>query len=121
MKKKNVNSVPKSIKDKLIKKLNEEILFYSRKNFSMFGNIQWSVEDIVEDTIIVKISSSRKDFGKPREDGDRVPTKKIAQNIKESIEKQVPHKKVLITWKKWNSEDGVGFLLSLNNKKSEDK
>ncbi len=88
-----------------IKKLNNETLFHSRKNFGMFGSIQWSVEDIQDETLIVSVSSSTKGWGETLPDGRRLPSKKqIVNNIKASIEHYVPDMKIQIDWQEARRE-----------------
>jgi hypothetical protein len=94
------------IKEEQIKKLNEEILFESRKMYGMYGNIQWAVEDIIDNTLVVWISSPIKDLKK--EDKQR-----IAENIKKSIRSRVPNMEVKVNWRKWKPSDGFGFLIDV--------
>ena len=108
-------------KQKLIKKLNSETLFHSRKMFGMHGNIQWSVKDIINGVLIVRISSSNTDWGKMRADGSRVPSQEqIAENIKNSILHNVPEAKIQATWKEWKPKDGFGFVISSYGKTTEE-
>jgi len=108
-------------KQKLIKKLNSETLFYSRKMFGMHGNIQWSVKDVINGVLIIRISSSNTDCGKIRVDGSRVPSQEqIVENIKNSILHNVPEAKIQATWKEWKPKDGFGFVISSYGKTPEE-
>ena len=108
-------------KQKLIKKLNSEILFNSRKMFGMYGNIQWIVKDIVDEVYIVQISSSNTNWGEMRADGSCIPSKKqIASNIEDSIKRTLPTVEVKASWKKWKLEDGFGFMVSSHGKTPEE-
>jgi|SRR3990167_365087 len=98
--------------------LNQKVLFQSRKNFGMLGNIQWSVRDIISKTLYVEVSSSTIDGGHFR--SRRTVKAQISKNIKESIRNNVPDMKVHIHWKKWKKEDGFGFLVSTYGKTQED-
>lgn len=100
-------------KQKLIKKLNSETLFHSRKMYGMWGNIQWSVEDIVNTTLIIKISSSNTDWGEIQTDGSCIPSKEqIATNIENSVKENLPGTRVKAIWKEWKSKDGFGCVIS---------
>lgn len=96
-------------KQALITKLNNEVLFDSRKMFGMHGNIQWSVEDIEGEELQVRISSSNwgKDVYSPSRE-------EIAKNITESIHNKFPEQKVNAYWVEWTKEHGAGGLFSLN-------
>ena len=108
-------------KQEQIKKLNSEILFHSRKNFGMFGNIQWDVEDIVDGTLIVRVSSSTKGWSEVQPNGRRLPSKEqIANNIKASVEREVLDMKVQVSWQEWMPEDGKGFIMSVHGKAPEE-
>lgn len=108
-------------KKEKIKELNSKTLFHSRKNFGMFGNIQWSVEDIQDGTLIVRVSSSTKDWGGVQPDGRKLPPKEqIAENIKKSILHDLPGAKVKVNWEEWKPEHGKGFIMSVHGKKPEE-
>jgi hypothetical protein len=100
-----------------IEELNSKTLFHSRKNFGMFGNIQWSVEDIKDDTLIVRVSSSTTGWGEVQPDGRKLPPKEqIAENIKTSILRDLPDAKVEVNWAEWKPEHGKGFIMSVHGK-----
>lgn len=108
-------------KKERIKELNSKTLFHSRKNFGMFGDLQWIVEDIKDDTLIVRVSSSTTGWGGVQPDGRQLPTKKkIAENIKESILRDLPDAKVEVNWVKWKPEHGKGFIMSVHGKTAEE-
>jgi len=108
-------------KQEQIKELNNKTLFHSRKNFGMFGNIQWSVEDIVDGTLIVRVSSSTKGWGEEQPNGHKFPPKEqIANNIKESILQDLPDAKVEVNWAEWKPEHGKGFIMSVHGKTPEE-
>lgn len=104
-----------------IKELNSKTLFHSRKNFGMFGNIQWSIEDIKDDTLIVRVSSSTTGWGGAQPDGRKLPSKEqIAGNIKKSILHDLPDAKIEVNWEEWKPEHGKGFIMSVHGKTSEE-
>ena len=106
-------------KKERIDKLNGEKLHSSRKNFGMFGNIQWAVTDIVDEKLIVRVSSSRDDFGKTTKDGGKIPDKKqIADNIVKSIRDTIKEVAVDVIWEDWKPGHGYGFLISINDKEN---
>ena len=108
-------------KEERIKELNSKILFHSRKNFGMFGNIQRSVEDIKDDTLIVRVSSSTTGWGGVQPDGRKLPSKEqIAENIKKSILHDLPDAKVKVNWEEWKPEHGKGFIMSVHGKTPEE-
>jgi hypothetical protein len=108
----------KTKKDNYIKKLNEEILFHSRKNFGMLGNIQWSVKNFIKDVLFVEVSSSNVNWGKKLPDGHTFPPKeKILDNIKKSILHFLPEAKIKIKWVKYDPNiHGRGVIISVRNK-----
>ena len=108
-------------KKEQIEELNSKTLFHSRKNFGMFGNIQWSVEDIKNDTLIVRVSSSTTGWGEVQPDGRKLPAKgQIAENIKKSILHDLPDAKVEVDWADWKPEHGKGFIMSVHGKMPEE-
>jgi hypothetical protein len=108
-------------KKEKIKELNNETLFHSRKNFGMFGNIQWSVEDIVDETLIVEVSSSTKGWGEKQPEGRKLPSKEqIVKNIEKSILDNLPEAKVEVNWIDWKPEHGKGFIKSVHGRSLEE-
>lgn len=108
-------------KEERIKELNNKILFSSRKNFGMFGNIQWSVVDIVDKIVIVHVSSSTTGWGETLSDGRTLPTKEqIMNNIKSSIRAAEPRIHLRVEWKDWKKGDGIGGLVDTSGKSVED-
>lgn len=104
-------------KEERIKELNNKTLFFYRKNFGMFENIQWSVEDIVDGTLIVKTSSSSKGWGEVQPDGQKLSSREqIIENIKESIQHALPGEKTDVKWVDWKPEHGKGFIMSVHGK-----
>lgn len=104
-------------KKEQINNLNRKVFLHSRKNFGMFGNIQWSVADIIEGTLIISVSSSTKGWGEEQSDGSRLPSKEqIANNIKTSVEHEVPNMKAQVNWQEWKPENGKGFVMSVYRK-----
>ena len=104
-----------------IKELNNKTLFHSRKNFGMFGNIQWSVENIVDGTFVVRVSSSTKGWGEIQPDGRKLSQKEqIVENIKKSILHDLPDAKVEVNWAEWKPEHGKGFIMSVHGKTPEE-
>ncbi len=81
-------------KQKLIEKLNSETLFQPRKMSGMWGNIQWSVKDIIDGTLIIKISSSSIDWN------DESAKNRIARNIEKTVRSRVEDVDVQASWKK---------------------
>ena len=68
--------------------LNQEVLFHSRKMFGMFGNIQWHVTDIHNNTLYVQVSSPR----------TNIKRNQISKNIIASIHSRLPKMEVEMKW-----------------------
>ena len=93
-------------KEEQIKKLNDEILFQSRKMHGMYANIQWSVDDIIDNTLIISICSNRKDLNEEMKKG-------FAEVITKSVQSQIPDMKVKASWREWKPGDSYGFLIDI--------
>jgi len=92
-----------------VEKLNNETLFESRKNFGMYGNIQWWVESIENKTLKISISSSSDYTGRKNQ---------ISENIIKSVKSRLPEYTVETQWKDWEPGDGAGVLINTKNKNS---
>jgi hypothetical protein len=90
--------------------LNREILFNSRKQFGMFGNIQWHVTKVTESYIEVQASSSRND----------IDVGITGMNIVKSIRVKLPNTKVAVNWIKWKLEHGKGVLVENKGRTKEE-
>lgn len=79
----------KTKKDKVIKFLNNKVLFNLRKMYGMFGQIHFSVIDIDGNTIVIKITTPHKHLNKSA----------ISKNIRYSAKTYLlPEYKVKVVW-----------------------
>lgn len=90
--------------------LNQEILFNSRKQFGMYGNIQWHVTEISGNILRVQASSSRTD----------IDTATIGLNIVKSIQEKLPDARVGVHWIPWKPEHGKGVIVLNNGRPKEE-
>jgi hypothetical protein len=90
--------------------LNRETLFNSRKNFGMFGNIQWHITEVSGNNLTVHVSSSRTDLD----------ISAIGINIIKSIHGKLPDVKVDLHWIEWKPEHGKGVLVENNGRSKEE-
>lgn len=99
-----------------IKHLNSEVLFSSRKNFGMSGNVQFAVEDIKDNCLVIRACSNRNDIGELKSDGSKVPSQgDIMLNIEKSVRSAVGDKYegIEVYWDDWKEGDGYGFTAEL--------
>jgi len=90
--------------------LNRETLFSSRKQFGMFGNIQWHVTEVSGNILSVQASSSRTD----------IDTGIIGLNIVKSIQGILPDARVGVHWITWKPEHGKGVIIENNGRSKEE-
>jgi hypothetical protein len=90
--------------------LNRETLFNSRKQFGMFGNIQWHVTEVSGDMLRVQASSSRTD----------IDTGIIGLNIVKSIQGILPDARASVHWIPWIPEHGKGVMVENNGRTKEE-
>lgn len=90
--------------------LNQEILFNSRKNFGMFGNIQWHVVEVSGDTLRIQASSQRTD----------IDTGIIGLNIVKSIQGILPDARAGVHWIDRKPEHRKGVIV-LNNGRTKEE
>ena len=101
-------------KKKLVAKLNNDVLFNTRKMYSMYANVQLHVTDVSPKEATVEISSLRIDFGETKHNGNVINSKEqISKNIKEAVERQLPGQTATVTWRAWKPSHGYGFMLEL--------
>lgn len=86
--------------------LNRETLFNSRKQFGMYGNIQWHVTEVLGDILRVQVSSERTD----------IDTGIVGMNIVKSIQRILPDARVGVHWITWKPEHGRGVIISSKGK-----
>ena len=90
--------------------LNRETLFNSRKQFGMYGNIQWHITKVLGNTLRVQASSERTD----------IDTGIVGMNIVKSIQGVLPDARVGVHWVTWKPEHGRGVIVS-NEGKTKDQ
>ena len=90
--------------------LNCETLFNSRKQFGMYGNIQWHVREVQGNHLMVQASSERTD----------IDTGIVGMNIVKSIQRVLPNTRTCVHWVTWKPEHGRGVIVP-NEGKTKDQ
>jgi len=94
-----------------IEKLNSETLFFIRKQYGMYGNIQWAVTELDGKSIKIRVSSST--------EFDDEKKLSIPGNIARNVKDVLPDYDVSVEWQEWKSEHGSGGLVRVAGRSAE--